>query len=439
MARFSAWVQVHKIDFGIFFAAFLVRALYALIVWLHTGDHGFVSFADAYYFYLREATNLIQGHGFSIASKAPFYPGSYHTPAYPLFLASLFYLKFTLFSVILVQDVLSGIICALFYRMALTLTQSRGIALFTGILAAFEPMSIYWSGLLMSDTLFAFFMVLSFYFLVEKKLVPTAFALGFAALTRPIALYLMPAYVIFVAYLTFTNTKNSRPAWINAALVLVLFFAIISPWLVRNKITFNTWQLSSASWYNIYITDIKTFSIDYGIPWPDVKNPDILYTDMRRFNFDYMPPYKAASLSVIRQNPADYVVFETARTLRAVFSSKYQYIPNQVMRTELPSIYERYHGLLMFFAGIGDFLWIFAYVFVIAAFTDQRLRPWWCFFVALMCINFVLSGMINPWGPDMTRYSIPFQGFVFSFAALGAGILWEKASTWKSKKGSILR
>lgn len=433
------WMRAHKTEIYIFIAAFVVRAIYALIVQMHAGADGFIAFSDAKFFYYREALNLLTGNGFSIASEAPYYPGSYHTPVYPLFVATLLFLRVPLLGVVLVQQGIAAGICVLFYRTLLKITESRTIALIAGAIACVEPMSIYWSGLLMSDTVFAFFMVLSFYFLANKRPVATAFSLGLAALTRPIALYFAPVFLVFVAYQTFAMTKNLRTAGLNTVLVAVLFAAVISPWFVRNYVVFDTWQFSSASWYNIYITNMRSFSHDYATVQPEVEQPDRLNTDFQRYNFDYLPAYKAAVLSQIKQNIPGYAVFEIKRTARAMFSSKYQYIPNQLIRSEFPWVFQHYRGSLMFLVAVGDLLWIVAYALVAVAFWNRRLRPWWFFFVALIGINAVLSGMINPWGPDMTRYSIPFQGFVFSFACLGASMLWGESHAKQQKKRFILR
>ena len=45
----------------------------------------------------------------------------------------------------------------------------------------------------------------------------------------------------------------------------------------------------------------------------------------------------AAALETISKNVPGYIVFEILRTARAVYSSKYQYIENQLLRSEYPA------------------------------------------------------------------------------------------------------
>jgi 4-amino-4-deoxy-L-arabinose transferase-like glycosyltransferase len=439
MARFSEWIRAHKIELGIFAAAFLVRALYDVLVLLHSGEHGFVAWSDSYYFYYREGMNLIHGHGFSVATAPPYLGDAYHTPLYPLFLAALFFLQVPLFGVALVQAAIVAAMCVLFYRIALTLALGKKVALFTGVAAAFEPMSIFWSGLLMSDTLFAFFLVFAMYFLLEKRMVPASFFAGFAALTRPIGLYFLPVFIIFAAYFTFAEKNNLRATIKNTLLVAVLCAVTVSPWFTRNYVEFGEWGYTATTWYNVYALPLTAFAAEYGIKLVPVFIDDATPTDIvRAYSFRHLPAYRAASLQAIRQNLPEFAVFETLRTAKAIFGSKYDYIPREIVRTEFPDIYTRYLGIVQILANIGDFLWIIAYTLAAAALWDNRLRPWWLFFAGLFLINAILSGMISP-GTEMTRYSLPFQGFIFSFACLGATILWDKSRTWRREFGLILR
>ena len=72
--------------------------------------------------------------------------------------------------------------------------------------------------------------------------------------------------------------------------------------------------------------------------------------------------------------------------------------------------------LLLF---LGSVFWIAIYFFCLCAFGDASLRPWWLFFWALIGVNALLSGGINPGGSDMSRYSLGFYAFIFLLTGVG--------------------
>src|SRR5258708_13238459 len=195
--RAQCYRSRYKVEIFIFAVAFFIRALYAIAVQLSAGAHGFIAFSDADIFYNRIACNLIQHHVFSLSTSAPFYLDTFHTPLYPLFIAAFYWLNIPILWVVLVQDVFAALMCVLIYRVGMELTSSAPIAILAGAIASVEPMSIYWSGLLMSDVLFAFGVTLSVYLLARQRTGLSAFVLGVSALLRPIALFFLPPYIFF--------------------------------------------------------------------------------------------------------------------------------------------------------------------------------------------------------------------------------------------------
>jgi hypothetical protein len=418
--KLRTWGIAHQTELLVFGAAFGLRILYALFVLLYVGQDGFIAFSDAKAFYYREALNLAAGHGFSLAMHAPYYPNAYHTPLYPLFVSFFYVLHLPTFFVIFAQCVLAALTVVLFYRIAFFLTRSQKIAWITGILATLEPMSIYWCGLLMSDILFAFLQVASFHYVLRKQYVHSSIFLGLAILTRPIALYFIPAYVIYVAYETYQKKRSFSDTARNTFLVLILVAAVISPWYARNKIVFDTWALSSAGWYNLYATAVAQFAHDEGMILPtipiDVGDPD----SFRRFSFEYTPFYHDTVMHEVVQAPLHFAVFEFKRSWSSFFASKYWYLWHYVIAVKFPSLAQIVPELLVkTLVRMGDFAWIVTYLLACCALMKRRLWPVWIFAASVVVINAALSGIIDPVGPQMTRYSIPFFGFYFAFAGTG--------------------
>ncbi len=417
----------------IFGGAFVIRALYAIAIQITAGAHGFISFSDAKAFYYQAALNLLHSHIFSIAVATPFYPEAYHTPLYPLFIAGLMVLHVPLFGIVLAQDIICAITIVLIYRVALMLSESRGIALASAVLASIEPMSIYWSGLLMSDSFFAFFVILAVYFLVQRCQNASLFALGFAALTRPIALYFMPLFVAMCIYQLYISDEATRGIIKKIAIALTLFLVVLAPWSLRNKAVFNTWSLSSAGWYLFYGFPLSEFAHTYKLPVVPVSQPDVGPDDFHRFGFEYTPLYKKAFFETIAQNPVGFAIVYAKRSLYGLVTDRYDYLFNDVLSSELPSVYKRLPGaLIALLLGAGQMFWLSIYILTILGLAWRRLWPWWLFYISLFGMSLVFSAGINPAGLDMSRYLLHIFPFFFMFAAIGARNILERMAQWRS-------
>lgn len=420
MSHVLKLIRTHKTALIIFAGAFVVRALYAIFIQIFSGSEGFIAFSDAHYFYFNEAANLVQGHGFSIAPSEPYYPNAYHTPLYPLFLALLLLLKVPLLGIALVQSVFAALTVTLFYLIARQISNSEAIGIMTGVFTAIEPMSIYWGGLLMSDVLFAFLLTSSFYLLLKGNLVSMSLVLGLSAMVRPIALLFIPVFIAFVLFQTFTKQRNWFIALRNALLVAVLASVVVSPWFVRNKVVFNTWSMTSAGWYDLYVSPIATFAQENNLPFvwvhPDQKGD----RNFTRFSFAFTPMYKAMDLAVIQMDVPGYLRFQILRSLSSLFTDRYEYLITTVLATKFPALYSNIsEQLIHFILYVGKLFWLGTYLLVVSVVADRKNRHWLLFFGALVGVNAAISGGINPGGSDMARYSLAFIGPLFMLAGMG--------------------
>jgi len=404
----------------LFIGAFGIRVLYAIVIQATSGAHGFIAFSDAEYFYYGAAKNLLSQHVFSIATHAPYYPDAYHTPLYPLFIAALMFLRFNLFGVVLIQDIFATILVLLTYKIAFKLTNSKPIAVFAAVLSIIEPMSIYWSGLLMSDVFFAVLVCSSFYALISEKYIPAAIYLGLSALARPIALLFVPAYILMRIYQGHLNQKKFNIALQEIVAMILIIAVFVAPWFARNKIVFNTWQYTSAGWYDLYVSPITVFATKENLPLPKIDPGKGNDYDFTRFSFVYSPLYRNADISVIKEDTPGYLRFQTIRSVSSLFSDRYEYLIKTVLAAKAPSLFTHIPNLaLLFVLSAGQIFWLCIYLLVLAALLDKKNLHWWLFFATLVGINAAISGGINPGGSDMSRYSLPFYPFFFTFAGIG--------------------
>lgn len=201
--------------------------------------------------YQRLVLNLIDHGKFSLDNQTPFISTDYRTPVYPAWLA-IIYLIFKSFKpAIFIGAAIFALSAPLVYIIGKEIFGEK-IAFWSAVLFAVEPWAIFQGGFLAAEQIAVpvFFLAIYLFcrYLKSGKSYyiywASAFS-GVAALIRPATLYfvLIFAVLAFISELRFSVLKSFK----TTALVILIFIAVLSPWLIRNKIVLNTWQMSSAA------------------------------------------------------------------------------------------------------------------------------------------------------------------------------------------------
>jgi len=243
---------------SLFFLAFVLRLALFGLQYYHAGSMQ-SSFAGDSQAYLQLARNVFSGNGFSESTSPPFLPVAGRMPLVPLLLG-LFRGSLLLYLVLQIA-VASFSVLLVYYIGRRTFSESVGF--WGAILLACDPLSIYHSSQLMTETYFTFFLLLAVYFFVEfrdsGRLSSAAFSglgIGLASLARPIG----PVEAILIVFGFFFSMRVRWRERIAGALIcLSLFCAVIAPWLIRNYLTFGAWSLSSLPSYNLYWYNAREF------------------------------------------------------------------------------------------------------------------------------------------------------------------------------------
>lgn len=168
-------------------------------------------------------------------------------PGYPVFLA-LNYLFFgrNFLAIGIVQSFIGAVSAVLVAWIGLQLFSKR-TGYFAGLLFSFYPHSIFWTGFILTDTLYVFLTLLFLAFAVSYKqsktyshLIGAAVALGLALLTRAT---LLPFLLIFVVFLWIVHSKRSQshaksPFFIHCAVFAFILLLVLAPWIGRNYAVF---------------------------------------------------------------------------------------------------------------------------------------------------------------------------------------------------------
>lgn len=223
--------------------------------------------------YLAIAKNLAISGEYSKSVVAPFTPNFFRLPGYSVWLA----LIFSIFKSFVLAVFLGAIVFALSAPLVYLIMRevfSEELAFWSGIIFALEPRMAFSAPFLLSEQifiplfLFAIFFVVKFINYPERKRFILLFAalFGLLALFKAIVLYLWPIFIIFF-YLQLKRKRQSLKSAIKIiALSTSIFVVIIAPWLIRNKIVLNTWQLSSTGGLVIYWGHLEILERYLGTP-----------------------------------------------------------------------------------------------------------------------------------------------------------------------------
>ena len=443
-------VRKYKIEISLFLCAFFIRTAYAALIQAVFGPHVFISFSDAE-MYLREAGNLVKHATLSQAITSPFlWPDPLRTIGYPLFLSVFVWLQTPLFFIVSVQNILVGLMAVMTYRLGVVVFESKRVGIIAGLLFCIEPMSIYWNNLLMSDTLASFLFLLSVYLFVSKKYCISAMVLGFAALTRSVNFYFFPLFLLMYLYQhraalfnVATKTPSSDEAvprarpWLKALLISAVFLATISPWMIRNKLQFGTWQLTSTGWFAIHYFTSSKFAERHLAPyyWPPIPAAYRVDPGLEahyRYDFVHVPFYKQYLSRLIQEHPFDYAVFHVASTIKGFDNHDYGYIMKHVLLAKVPQFNESLGTTLV---AIGQSLWFLLYGFLILGFFVKGKRDWQFFLLSFYLANNLLTGYISTVSAG-GRYNLPFLALTLLLASYGfvSIVKWRRESLLVSQR-----
>ncbi len=268
--------MINKKEFLIITTVVIIIQLFFAIPTFQNINRALLPIADAIR-YDRLAYNLIEHNTFSRDLGPPYRPESFVPPGYPTFLA-IFY---TLFSrnpipVIIIQIILSCFIGILVFIFLNQFTKNQKIALFSGILFGLSPNIAFHSNKLISETLFTFLLLLSFYliYLTIKNTNKTTFylagfLLGLCTYVRTISIY-FPILIIIIFLIW---QKKIKVSLISTIGFIIIYLLTLTPWIIRNSIIFKKPVFATTAEVNIFLYNAPTvIASEKGISLTDARD-----------------------------------------------------------------------------------------------------------------------------------------------------------------------
>jgi len=161
---------------------------------------------------------------------------------------------------------------------------STKLAFYTLLFLAFVPLFMDYSIFSYVESMLTFFVVLSVYFAITKRIVLASIAVGLGILTKYNALFIVPLLI----YIIYKNSKNKKIPVKDISIIALLPLLIASPWLIRNWILLGNpiWPflnfifhgMSGASYTGFYPSRlfdlnliIATYLGLFGVPNGDIR------------------------------------------------------------------------------------------------------------------------------------------------------------------------
>jgi 4-amino-4-deoxy-L-arabinose transferase-like glycosyltransferase len=213
--------------------------------------------------YLTAAKNLAFHHVFSHSQSATagIVPTVNHPPLYPALIAMLWWREAApIAAVIVLQVVLSVATVALVYLIARE-RFNRKVALLACAGMIVAPMTSFYTGLVLTETLFTFLVTLGVFLWGRERALLCGIVFGLAALTRTT---MLPFLVVLLLLPLLPAWRKDWRAYLCIALVSM---AVSSVWIVRNAFVVGRFvPVATGSGLNLLFGTIET-SVTGGQYW----------------------------------------------------------------------------------------------------------------------------------------------------------------------------
>jgi len=355
------------------------------------------------------ARSVVAGGGFAQAQI----PEVSFGPVYPAFLA-LIYLVFghDLTAVRVVQALLSGVVVLILYGLVEELLGHR-VARWSAWLTALYPGFIFYSGIVLTETLTMFLLVLLAWWL--KRAIQSASLVTWAGAGIVMGvnvLHRQEMLLLFAAYLAFVLFYGRHEALLRkVAVFLLASVLVIGVWTTRNYVTFGRWilvtvhggdalYLTSRGWDHLHYDDETYLSLIQGLN--DVEKNDVLLRE---------------GIRNILNDPQRYLLFGVWRSLSFWITSHTGVVAG--MSDSLRNYYDQRAiwrvSLKVLFLGFNTGLILVGFWgMVLCVRQDPAKRRW----VVFLLIPVLVKVTVHFFLFATHRYQIPIMPFVIVFAAV---------------------
>ncbi|MBI4379447.1 MAG: glycosyltransferase family 39 protein [Nitrospinae bacterium] len=362
--------------------------------------------------YIAIAENLTNGKGFSLDGNEPTF---HRAPFLPYFLSLLLLTSKNNWHLIAsaANILISSITGVVVYFTSMRIINDGKIAIISSLLFAINPVSIFWSGFILTEPFFLLFFTLSILYLLKaadgqkmRDFVICGVLIGFSALTRPVILGVIPFIALWV--LIFKNRSFAEqgivPQLMKFTMTGIFFVLTILPWTIRNYV--NSGEI-------IPITSEGHGNLIQGLTEdPKTLEQTPIFTPEEINNMEHLNDWEYRGVE--RERVIQYVLSHPRDVLRLMIKKVFMFwslIP-EVNSTELRSD---------FFIKLLMVLWAtysgVIYIFAIVGFFSVKGRNNIMLIIFIM-ISFTIMHMFFLVVPEK-RFRLPLEPYLVILAAAG--------------------
>ena len=297
--------------------------------------------------------------------------------------------------------------------LSFLLSPTRRTVVISGLISAFYPHFVYYSGLVVSEGLFLFFLTLFFVtlFTISNRPDKTTDSIiigiiaGICHLTRPTILYFVPVFILF------HSLAYQKQKFLRGILFLISFCVVISPWVMRNYSHFGEIVITTSSSGQVLWEGNNPWNKSGGVASAEWPYNDNLPSNLNELEEDQWK--KQQAIDYIRSNPISFITLATKKFVRF-----WHFWPNdkQFQTWEYILISVLTFVPVLFFAIIG--------VFVLKK-QWKEIGIIWFFIAYYTVIHMVTIGSI--------RYRLPVEPLLVALASATVSAILCKIG---SKNGS---
>ncbi len=419
-----------KILFLIVFAALVIRLFLMIYFESYTIDKGFQYGYETGMI----AKAIATGKGFSSPFLKPTGSTAWLMPGYP-FLLAFFFKLFGVFTtkatiaILLVNCIVSALTCIPVYYIAKKLFSER-VGFVAAVALAFFPSSIWHAiNTIWDTTVFTFLaMVLVYWMLILSKRLNIKNAIlygtymGIVVLVNPVIILFFPFVLVWLFINSSLIIKN-RIKYI--AMISVIVFLTLIPWVVRNYIVLDRYMLrsnfglelkigNSQPTWDAFMSESK--GGDRIEPW-DLGHPAVSEYEFIRFLYmgevNYMDQCRSEAVTFIKKNPQKFFRLSLRRFFHFWFSDlgeKKEHTGHLKTSLSLAGIKKLFYLLPLPFMVIGIY---FAWK------KKLQIAPLVAFITILPIIYYITH--------VMQRYRYPIEPIILVLACYGfCSLIWRE-------------
>ncbi|MDO8584878.1 MAG: glycosyltransferase family 39 protein [bacterium] len=432
----------------IFSIALLTRVVFLFAF----SDENSLLYHDSYT-YIQAAKNLLTHGIYSMGYDVPPSPDSFRTPLYPLILLPFVKFGISWYVLAAIQAIVMSGAAVLVFLLGRRIFPEK-IVFAAALMFAIEPFGALIGGQIMTESFFSLLFIVAmfnFAFYVQRAkprdLLVGAVALAIAALLKQFALF----FVVMIPF-AYVLAGSRLREWRALLVPLTVFFVILSPWIIRNRLTLHTWDFSSQSGYNLYAYNAGDFSLWLQAHFPKLfaergvaLAPDDLLDVNFRYDVSRIPEIQAKAVRFIGAYPFAYGVFHVTHMpslfTNAAYNNFFYSIPQLGFRYEdEQALYDdigafRFviaagrvaaHPVLLLALIANFFFIIVALLAIVSPFVEWRregrIKKTTIFFVVAILLYALLSSPISG-----ARLRIPLNPILFTLAIYSITLLcWTR-------------